>query len=1088
MQIVADRFVRAQGAWIDLATGARVRLHTDSAGSRGAQVAWSTRCAAQAGLRHPLLNPLVDYGLLDASHHFEAYEAGGPVAAGGELGARWQAHLVRFCTAHAVALERPLADFAVRRVVPGPTAGIPIGVALQPRAALDAVRDTLALTGPAGVCHVMVTGARHSGLRTLRIEAARAARLAGYVPVSANLLATWTGLADAMAGRHVCVVEWDDPGSRGRLTPVLTRLATSGGRRHVVLSFVREAAPGEQVVRLEPMALRALIGMIFADGDAGPQHARILEAARAAGGRPGRLLEALGQIRSAPAPPALAMVRETAGAYVATDGQVRGGRRTASVLLAAVRRADRLVARGRHVHALRILERALRVLTGRGLGEQAAECALSLGRLANDRGRTEAAVRWFERARDLAPDGTAGLRATLGLGDAWLLAVRLVEAEAAYRTAHLAATGSGDRELAAEAAAGLAECLCLQDRADEAAALPPFRASPGAGLEPAHLCLGRVHIALTSGDVPGAVRAARQGLARARAVRADRLIIRAQRLLGQALLAAGDHDQAAAQFEEGLAHARSAHLPVERLRLLCAALALAGARARRTGLHLAAARRAAPRLVQCEIDVAAARRRGLPLDEKLTGQLVAQGLRRPLPVGDAHGSVAVLECWLERTRVAPDDRTAVEQLCADLGARVRAATVLLVSGPPESRLLAQWGRSWPGEPHAAHRCATSGQPVAPDTTVAPCVAAEPLRYGGEVIAALTCRWVPGVSIDPRHVTSLLRIAALAGAANVRSLLDRSAGVAAAGVSSELLGESGAARALREAVARAARAPFPVLIEGESGSGKELVARAVHRLSPRRERRFCPINCAALTDDLLEAELFGHARGAFTGAVGERAGLFEEADGGTLFLDEIGELSARAQAKLLRVLQDGEVRRVGENHPRRVDVRIVAATNRRLAQEAEAGRFRADLRFRLDVVRIEVPPLRDRPGDVSLLAAHFWTDAASRVGSRATLAPEALAALARYDWPGNVRELQNVVAWMAVHSPPRGRLGRAGLPAHVAHAGMPAGGTFEAARVEFERRFVRAALATANGQRTAAAAALGVSRQGLAKMLKRLGIE
>jgi DNA-binding NtrC family response regulator/tetratricopeptide (TPR) repeat protein len=1089
MQIVADRFALVQDAWIDLATGARVRLHTTAAGTRGAQVAWASRCATQAGLRHPLLNPLVDYGILDASRRFEAYDAGGPLTAGGEPGARWQAHVARFCAAHAIALEQPLADFAVRPVVPGPARGAAIGVVLQPRAALDALRDTLAATGPAGVCRVVVAGAPQSGLRTLRLDAARAARLGGYAPVSAHLLATIPGLAGALAGRHVCVFEWGDEGARGRLTPVLTRLAASGGRRHVILSFVRETPPDEPAVVLEPMAVRALTAMIFADGDYPPAPCEILEAARAASGLPGRMLAALGELRPAPVRSSLAtLVRETAPAYAAS-GEARPRRRTAAVLLASVRRADRLVGRGRHVHAVRILERAVRVFDGRGLKDQAAECALSLGVLALDRGRVEAATPWFERARDLAPGGAPAVRATLGLAEAWLLDARLVEAEAAYRTAHLAAIGMRDDRLAAEAAAGLAECLCLQDRADEAAALPPFRAAPGDSLEPAHLSLGRVHIALTAADIPAAVRAARHGLTRARALRTARVIARAQRLLGQALLAAGDHDQARAQFDEGVAHARAAHLPVELLRLRCASLALTDAPAgRRTAAHLAAARRAAPRLVQFELDVAAARRRSAPLEAPLAAQLDAHGLRRPLPVGERHGEVAVLEQWLERTRLAPDDRTAIEQLCADLGARVRAATVLLVTAPPESRVLAQWGRAWPGEPHVAHRCAASGQPLPPDTATAPTVTAEPLRYGGEVIGALACRWVPGVSLDPRHVSALLRVAALAGAANVRALLDCSATAAAASVAGELLGESDAARALREAAARAARAPFPVLIEGESGSGKELVARAVHRLGPRRERRFCPINCAALTDDLLEAELFGHARGAFTGAVGERAGLFEEADGGTLFLDEIGELSARAQAKLLRVLQDGEVRRVGENHPRRVDVRIVAATNRRLAQDAEAGRFRADLRFRLDVVRIDVPPLRERPGDVSLLAAHFWTDAAARVGSRATLSAEALAALARYDWPGNVRELQNVVAWMAVHSPPRGRIGLAGLPAHVAHAGMPRGGTFEAARNEFERRFVRAALATANGQRTAAAAALGLSRQGLVKMLKRLGIE
>ena len=161
-----------------------------------------------------------------------------------------------------------------------------------------------------------------------------------------------------------------------------------------------------------------------------------------------------------------------------------------------------------------------------------------------------------------------------------------------------------------------------------------------------------------------------------------------------------------------------------------------------------------------------------------------------------------------------------------------------------------------------------------------------------------------------------------------------------------------------------------------------------------------MNCAALTDDLCEAELFGHARGAFTGAVGERAGLFEDADGGTLFLDEVSELSARAQAKLLRAIQEGEIRRLGETRSRRVDVRVVAATNRPLADAVAIGAFRADLRYRLDVVHITLPSLRERPDDVPLLAQHFWERATERVGSHARLASETLAALARYDWPGN----------------------------------------------------------------------------------------
>jgi transcriptional regulator with PAS, ATPase and Fis domain len=291
------------------------------------------------------------------------------------------------------------------------------------------------------------------------------------------------------------------------------------------------------------------------------------------------------------------------------------------------------------------------------------------------------------------------------------------------------------------------------------------------------------------------------------------------------------------------------------------------------------------------------------------------------------------------------------------------------------------------------------------------------------------------------------------------------------------------------VARAADAPFPVLVQGESGSGKELVARAVHRASARRARPFCALNCAALPDELIEAELFGHVKGAFTGAVAERRGLFEEADGGVLFLDEIGELSPRGQAKLLRVIQEGEIRRVGETFARRVDVRLVAATNRPLDREVEAGRFRRDLWYRLDVIRIVVPPLRARPDDVPLLARAFWRRATERVGSRAVLSAATLAALARYDWPGNVRELQNVMAALAVASPKRGVVGPRSLPALLARSALPdTVVTLEEARRVFETRFVRAALARAGGHRGRAAVELGLTRQGLAKLTARLGLD
>ena len=277
------------------------------------------------------------------------------------------------------------------------------------------------------------------------------------------------------------------------------------------------------------------------------------------------------------------------------------------------------------------------------------------------------------------------------------------------------------------------------------------------------------------------------------------------------------------------------------------------------------------------------------------------------------------------------------------------------------------------------------------------------------------------------------------------------------------------------------------LPGESGSGKELVARALHQLSPRRDRRFCDVNCAALPDDLLESELFGHTKGAFTGAVADRAGLIEEADGGTLFLDEVADLSPRAQAKLLRVLQQQEVRRVGATISRKVDIRVVSAANRDMRVAVAEGRFRQDLLYRLDVIRIRMPPLRERPEDIPDLADHLWRAAAERVGSQAVLTHGALAALARYHWPGNVRELQNVMAGVAVSAPPRGPVKPGLLPPIVTGAPSASTTRLADARDQFERRFIELALARAGGRRARAARELGLSRQGLLKIMTRLGI-
>lgn len=363
----------------------------------------------------------------------------------------------------------------------------------------------------------------------------------------------------------------------------------------------------------------------------------------------------------------------------------------------------------------------------------------------------------------------------------------------------------------------------------------------------------------------------------------------------------------------------------------------------------------------------------------------------------------------------------------------------------------------------------------------------PLQDGDNWPGALVIRWTHApASLDRLMV--LARVAAAVCEPELQERVRWTDDAEAGSGPDALLGRSPEMDALRAAIARAAAAPYPVLIEGETGAGKELVARALHRGGPRHARAFCAVNCAALTDDLFEAELFGHSRGAFTGAVNERTGLVEAADGGTLFLDEVGELSARAQAKLLRVIQDGEIRRLGENAVRRVDVQLIAATNRRLAAEVAAGRFREDLLFRLAVVCLQVPALRDRTGDVELLARHFWSRELKRAGKRATLGDATIDVLVRYPWPGNVRELQNVVARLVVAAPRRGQAGPGLLPATVRERSADARPTLAEAREAFERGFVRAALSRNDGRPTAAARELGISRQGLAKLVKRLGID
>jgi DNA-binding NtrC family response regulator len=309
---------------------------------------------------------------------------------------------------------------------------------------------------------------------------------------------------------------------------------------------------------------------------------------------------------------------------------------------------------------------------------------------------------------------------------------------------------------------------------------------------------------------------------------------------------------------------------------------------------------------------------------------------------------------------------------------------------------------------------------------------------------------------------------------------------------QLVGNSDAMKAVKHLVERVALTPATVLIQGESGTGKELVAHAIHTLSPRVNGPLIRVNCAALTETLLESELFGHEKGAFTGAHARKTGRFELADGGTLFLDEIGELSFNVQAKLLRVLQERTLERVGGEKTIKVDVRIITATNRDLLKEAQEGRFREDLYYRLNVFPISVPPLRERREDIPYLADHFLKKLRT-YGQSKTLGPGVLTQLMAYDWPGNVRELENVVERMVIisqgaligmdslrlfdtSSKPAKNPGSFILP--------PEGVSLE----EIEKSFLLQAMEQTGGNQSQAAKRLGLSRHAFLYRLEKYGID
>ena len=1075
MRLFADRFLMDRSDTIDLATGDVVRLSTEASPDRATAHARSGLCDRLSALRHPLLVPLLDYGVAQ-DHWFEAHMPLSALRVSGAQARCAALHLGRFLSSANIVMTRDIVDRNVRPAVDsGGSTWRPVGFHLEPRASLDTIRVLLEAAGPPGVVNVEVCGVRGAGLRTMRLQAARAARLAGFLAVDGRLVSSCGEVKALCRGRHLCLIDWLPDGAG--VPSVLAAAAAEGARRHVWLKFQRAPA-ARHAVLLERLTTACMSAMIFVDPELGPDLEDVRTAAMRSEGLPGQFIERLSALRAGRS---ATWVHETAPDYVVRlEAQVHvlKSPRAADSGIARLERvvvaAKGLAARGRHARAERLLRRASEALGARDAARTAAVAACDLGDLQLDRCRPEAALESFARARAWSHDTDVILRSLTGSGRAMLDEGRLPEAEAALRTA-LAATNR--EEETQEARCLLAETLAVRGDLDAArdTVLGANRASVDALALASEIERRRGHLGV-AGRLAADALAAATDTEPAGVSRAHIACMRVQAILRN-VEGVDRHAQAAVRA------ARQSRIPSL---VLCAAAESHACRAacgvaespvRRKRL-LAAARRL-PLLRQAQIHAAVA---GIDSDVR---RIASRTGALSLIEGDERRPTAVdaLEKLLHITHEASDEGAALRGVAEHLLDLLSACSVTIRAADGR-RQVAAAGRAWPGDTAVAERALDSGAGVFHDGAAPE--AAEPIRAAGATIGCIAARWVAGASPAATRITDALRLAA-AAAAPVLRMFGASAPQPPGPHPDDLLGPGPSAESVREAIRRAAMAPYPVLIEGESGAGKEIVARAIHTRSLRRARRFCAVNCAALADDLLEAELFGHTRGAFTGAVVERAGLFEDADQGTLFLDEVGELSPRAQAKLLRVLQEGEVRRVGENHARKVDARVVAATNRSLQAEVDAGRFRADLRFRVDVIRIRIPPLRERPDEVPWLATTLWAEAAQRVGTKAMLSPELISALARYDWPGNVRELQNVIAALAVHAPRRGRVAPALLPPHVAGVAGRATTSFEEARLDFERRFVRAALARAGGRKAVAARQLGVSRQGLAKMMKRLGL-
>jgi len=799
---------------------------------------------------------------------------------------------------------------------------------------------------------------------------------------------------------------------------------------------------------------------------------------------------ALGQ-RSGGSPDSAHVVREARAVYGAGVSMRPVVKAHPEDVLRHIARAAKwveLCQTGRHAAADRLLRDVAGALVRRQALAPAATTLITLGRLALERGRALEADSIFgdaaahaQRAKEENLSSSARVWQAAARTDA----ARLSAAESLCRAAIVAgALVDGER---ARAEATLARILLWQGRVSEAATLMlssdpvgrhrPKALSTDSDDREVNVCVTAilVRVLIAHGDVFAAGQRARELLAQAES--GDHRLLQVMALVAhlRVLLEAGDLTLAEQRLTDVRNAARAARAPLRlvRARLLWVDALRRAGRAHDADRELRDLRRlrgATPPLLRDAID----------------GRL--RGDRRPVNRERISiGPPSAAATMVVMARDEEHDRDAIRKVLTFAGEALKTSRIDLCSadaGPDTTVLSVGTGMATALGP----RVLDAGIVIDGCTGSAGGELGVPVRVGSRLVAAVVARW-PIDRMPPPHARELLELTAAVAAPRVDTMHASAREVARASMAiPELIGSSSAIAEVRRAVTRAAAAPFSVLIEGESGSGKELVARALHQLSPRRERRFCDVNCAALPDDLLESELFGHLKGAFTGAVADRAGLIEEADGGTLFLDEVTDLSPRAQAKLLRVLQQQDVRRVGATFNKRVDVRVVSAANRDVRAEVAEGRFRQDLLYRLDVVRIRVPPLRERPEDIPELADHLWQAAAARVGSKAVLTHGVLAALARYHWPGNVRELQNVLAGVAVSAPSRGAVKPGLLPPIITGAPAPSTTRLADARDQFERRFIELALARAGGRRARAARELGLSRQGLLKMMARLGVQ